>query len=500
MDEIVSIRESGNLLEICPPKVDVLHPVLSYPHRIMQYGKRRRKEAMIVTNRRLYRVEAGKLYITSGMRERVFQAFRSFGVKYVYEDLRKRKELTPDYDNLVRCLPDLDFRGVQDKLLALLVGKDHGIFIAPTGYGKSFIARAVAALYPQANIILTGPSRALLGSTYRRILTVTPDVGRCGDGYCESRRVTISTLKSLLRAPVDKCDILLVDECHTAGAEEASRALALVRNPCKRFGFTASLYGRSDGGDMVAEALLGPVLYTVPYDEAARDGLVSKMKVAMVDLGPDTCSDQSSGYSSQVAKKRNTYWNNSMRNRAIAAAVGTLGTQLKLPDDPQVLVLVETLEHALYMKQALPDYELVYANADVRDLNDFGNSGMLPEGFVPLTDRRRKELLQQFEEGTLRKVIATGCWGTGVDFVQLDVLVYASGSPSEIQTTQWPGRNSRIREGKEFGLIVDCTDRFDNWGRRRALMRVRNYKKHGWEIIYPGVGEYLRGQMKHDGG
>jgi hypothetical protein len=70
-----------------------------------------------------------------------------------------------------------------------------------------------------------------------------------------------------------------------------------------------------------------------------------------------------------------------------------------------------------------------------------------------------------------------------VDFVQLDVLVYASGAPGEITATQWPGRNSRIRDEKEFGLIIDCADQWDHWTRRRAGERMRCYRKHGWEVL-----------------
>jgi len=101
-------------------------------------------------------------------------------------------------------------------------------------------------------------------------------------------------------------------------------------------------------------------------------------------------------------------------------------------------------------------------------------------------------MLLDFETGKLRRVIATGSWGTGIDCVNLDVMVNVSGMRSSIDAIQWAGRNSRIHDGKKFGIIIDSRDRWDKWAYGRASERLRLYAKKGWDILrlddYEGFG------------
>jgi ERCC4-related helicase len=108
---------------------------------------------------------------------------------------------------------------------------------------------------------------------------------------------------------------------------------------------------------------------------------------------------------------------------------------------------------------------------------------VLPANYVPLTTKQREVLQRDFEEGKLRKVIATGCWGEGVDFVYLDVLCNASGSASPIDIVQWSGRNSRMHDGKLFGLVLDFNDAWDKWTLQRTKSRLSIYRKYQWELI-----------------
>ena len=92
----------------------------------------------------------------------------------------------------------------------------------------------------------------------------------------------------------------------------------------------------------------------------------------------------------------------------------------------------------------------------------------------------------QFEAGTLRRVIATDVWATGVDFEQLNVLVRADDRDSDIVDVQGPGRVSRTYTApdgtvKEFGEVIDCMDTFDPTFYRKSAGRRDSYKLLGWE-------------------
>ena len=93
---------------------------------------------------------------------------------------------------------------------------------------------------------------------------------------------------------------------------------------------------------------------------------------------------------------------------------------------------------------------------------------------------------QEFEKGILKRVIATDVWGTGVDFPLLQVLIRADGRASEILDTQLPGRATRVSDGKEYGLLVDCMDEWNDTFLRRSNSRKRNYLKKGWTMV--GLG------------
>jgi superfamily II DNA/RNA helicase len=111
---------------------------------------------------------------------------------------------------------------------------------------------------------------------------------------------------------------------------------------------------------------------------------------------------------------------------------------------------------------------------------------MLPEGYTTLTDIQKHQIRSQFEAGTLRRVIATDVWSTGVDFEQLNVLVRADDRDSDIVDVQGPGRVSRIYTApdgtkKEFGEVLDCMDTFDPTFYRKSNGRKQSYSLLGWE-------------------
>ena len=103
-----------------------------------------------------------------------------------------------------------------------------------------------------------------------------------------------------------------------------------------------------------------------------------------------------------------------------------------------------------------------------------------PDDEPPMTPARREQMRQQFEEGTLKKVIATDVWSTGVDFAALPVLGRADGRDSRILDTQVPCRANRIHDGKEYATLIDCMDLFHGTLHRRSSTRKRAYIGKGW--------------------
>ena len=108
---------------------------------------------------------------------------------------------------------------------------------------------------------------------------------------------------------------------------------------------------------------------------------------------------------------------------------------------------------------------------------------LIPEGVHPIPSHMRDQLQFMFRDRKIMRAIATGVWGTGVNFPGMNVLIRADGQSSDIASTQIPGRVTRTSEGKSVGIVIDLDDRFDKRLYRRAQQRVRVYKKKGWEIV-----------------
>lgn len=489
MSQPVIIRYAGNLLEVDPPLERILGPVLTYQHRSPVRNphviKKTGRYVKIVPTP-LYRVENGKLYCLAGLLDRVMRVLRETGFDPVLDSLVPAFPFEPDYEALATRMPNIEWRESQPEVLGQIIENRYTQIDAPAGWGKSFLIRCLACLYPKANIIVTEPWITLAMSMYNDLLAYLPDVGIIGGGKCRHGRVTVCVAKSLKRANIDKCDIFLYDEAHTAGSADSARDISCVRDAGKIVGFSASPEGRSDGASLVVEALFGPIRYRVTTEEAVASGAVVPVKVHMLCLDRDSVPEKNKtdDLFSPIAKKRAAIWTNKARTKLLAEAAKNADAFTGIPDT-QVLVLAQTLGHALELWSHLPGYALVYGSGSNKDIPAYKGAGILPADYEPLTNKARAQLGEDFKSGKLRKAVATGVWGTGMDFKQLGLLVYASGEPGEITIIQWGGRVTRTNTaGKVEGHIVDCNDAFDGWAKRRAQKRMREYRSLKWRVIH----------------
>ena len=490
----LKIRHRSGVFSISPVDADtygLLAPLLSYQRRGENRVKTKKgiKEVGVSTLLALhyYNPEAQEVLVPQGLLQRTMAFLKDHGFAVDYTCERRNEDLSvlkPYWDEMRKVLfpgGAGSFRYMQDVILAKIAALDMGVIVAPTGYGKSFLITAVCAAFQQANVTVVSPDAALVRDMSARLIPLFGEesVGIYVTGarakQKKLRRIMLTTSKSLYKIPNDHSDIILVDEVHRAAGEELSTALA-EKQPKKIFGFTATLTGRADGAEIVTESLVGPVIEHIVYPDAVRHGIVSPMRVVFspIPVGP-----ASGDLTSRVQKKRKLIWRNTIRNSAIARSIQTYTSHFGFVD-PQVLILVESIDHAVDLQKRLPDYEIVYAVNALRS-----KSKAWKKRNSRLDDMTRKKMEQMqsdFSAGRLRKVIATSVWGTGVDFPYLDIVVQASGQYSEISTLQFAGRGTRINPQKEFGLILDYADSWDPWVQRRYMQRRSYYEKLEWGI------------------
>lgn len=372
----------------------------------------------------------------------------------------------------------MELRAKQDECLAAISVNDGGQIVAPTGFGKSHLFGAVCLMYPNAKIHVVTRRKDVMKRLVRHLVKFIPNIGQTGGGNKTWGRVTVITADSLHlvdHSPANAADIVLYDEVHEAAAPSYSNELAKYQN-AKMFGFTATPEGRFDGAHHKLEGLFGPKIFEMSYQEAVGHGLVLPVRVEWIDvkLEKNPCE-----FKREVAKERWGIWRNNVRNQMIAEKAR------EFSEDDQVLILVRTLEHAVFLKQHLPEFKMCYDKMDGDMHTSLIKKGMLDmEDEPPMTPAARDQMSRDFEAGTLKKVIATDVWSTGVDFPQLSVLIRADARASEIMDIQAPGRVVRRHDasGKAHGLVVDCMDYFDGAFLRRSMERKKTYMKQGWEM------------------
>jgi superfamily II DNA or RNA helicase len=440
--------------------------------------------------------------------------------RIAYQVVDQRAPLPqPSYDRLQ------PLRKRQDTVIAAIVSSYIGIVECPTGWGKGFVITQLARIYPNLHILVTTPRKSVVGSLYTRIVDATADVGgkisKCSGSskYLPESDVIVCTSGSLHKIDSDWPDLILFDEVHGAGSPKNCEVLPKFTNS-RMIGFSASPKGRSDGSDKATQAFFGTPIVQITYQQAQEDKTVTPIEVRVVPVknGPDDLPDTDN----DIILKRQSYWDNYIRNGRIAQAAASF------KDDEQVLILVQTVQHALRLKQFLPEFQVVYDTIGRERWAEFASEGLTPmataeempylellyksarekkiigEKVSPaqfilssvasgeLTTDAYKEMAEldadtirdDFASCKIMKAIATPIWREGVDFVELYALIRADGMSSPIPSTQIPGRLSRVHDDKPSGVLVDFDDQFSIWAGRRAAKRIEHYRKHGWAMIY----------------
>lgn len=485
----VLIRRNGIAIDVSvdgtyplpPDLLNVLQEELTYSHvRALrgyeQYTGDGTRRYVETTAKPLYQVDStGALLTGFGFLTRIVNTLQRHGYAVSYVDMspaRVREQCyTLDWDNLYR---NVTFRPGQEECIRLITHNQCGMIDATMGFGKGELFSMLCLLYPHAKFHIVVPFKDVAQSLVQRLSKYFSNVGLIGAGknYFGSR-ITVFVVNSVRKSDGD-ADFLLCDEVHKMAAPVHSYNIGFTWQQSRNFGFSGTVDMRADKADRELEALFGPTLYKMTYQQAEALGLVVPITVRWLQI--HMTHNPAEG-KQDVRMMRAAIWTNSERNRIIAADVK------KHYGDPdtQVLILCQSTQHAVHLLQHLPEFELCYGKISPDDVAKYKREGLLPETWLPMTAARREALREGFSAGTVKKVIATDVWSTGVDFVNLRVLYRVDARSSEIVDNQGPGRVSRIAPDKYGGILVDCWDMFDSRFTNRSMTRRKHYKKLGWK-------------------
>lgn len=483
----ITLHKSFNFLTVVPTTehvFEILCKALTYTEKVSnpnyyRWDKDPGELPFLENEQHMFTLDAKKqLSTTYGYWKIIRDALKKHNYKVKLKD--NTPEANPNtYVPVWGNLEGITLKENQPEFIAAFLKYKCGRFDCPPGFGKSFMIGVLARLFPYAKFDIVSSRVAVLRDRiYPELVQMVGDVGIVGGSKSiKNKRVMCYVAKSMHHSNHD-ADFLICDEGHELGTDSYISTL-MHWHTARRYSLSASHDKRTDNNDFKLQGLFGPIVYKVDYNKAEKAKMVVPIKIKWSSV--PFCDINIKRDAAPVVKNRMLVWTNSTRNKIIA------DDAKQYDDDTQVLITVSTLEHALHLKQYLPDYTLVYAEngIDKHKYNQYKNAGLLGDKDQLMTFEQRQKLTKEFESGILKKVIATTVWNVGVSFNSLKVLIRADGTGSNINSIQIPGRVSRTAADKTCGIVHDYMDQFHPSVARKANERFDCYAEMGWQQEAP---------------
>lgn len=354
----------------------------------------------------------------------------------------------------------------------------RGIIKASTGSGKSSMLAAITkALGPNKKALLIVPTVELLyqlQGSFKRFLQLSDrECGTIGDSeWSPGSWVTVATPGTLMsRLKTDTCieflggiDLLMIDECHHAAAEEWYTVVSLC--PAHyRIACSGTPTFRSDGADLRLIAATGELICDVSNKQLVDLGVVPRAHIIFDRITspilPKKGTTYQTAYSSGVSKnpevvEKVTEWVVAARN-----------------NDLSVLVLVDEIAHGKAIDEALWS-------------NPYGV--FIPHQFIHGSEstETRQSALEDFSTRSLPVLISSTILDEGVSVDSVDVLVLAGSRKSKIKTLQRLGRGLR---GERL-VAVEFANMCHKYLADHSMQRLQDYKA---EECFP-IFQYKNGE------
>lgn len=443
-------------------------------------GRRQTK----VTRMTLSSIEGEDAVIPVGLMHSCSQLAALAGHRFVVRQdvMPPRDVFIPDFYRL----GTVDWRYRQFDAFCAIAQERSGVFDCVTAYGKTFLIGKIAKAYQHARILVVIPGVQLGKEVFQRLCAeLSPErVGQLGGGKRDivNRRVIVTTPQSLHHIEADWPDVVIFDEVHQAASTETANAL-MEFGRAKMFGFSGSVDERTDNADKRVEAIFGKVLMEIDYVVGVQQGLITPITLKFVKVPRGVQTDL---YTNDIDRLRYPIWANECRNqRIIAETLAYLNAGEN--NNEQALILVDKLEHGLYIQQAgmlagltIP---VICGATNATQVKKLERHGAWREESVVIDDVDDvAEFRKAFGRGEHRVAIGTAALMTGADFPRLSFGVYASSLTTAISQQQSAGRQMRRSPGKESATMLDCYDVFCPKAFDRTKSRIRGARSEGWNV------------------
>lgn len=181
-----------------------------------------------------------------------------------------------------------------------------------------------------------------------------------------------------------------------------------------RYGLTGT-FVRPDGQDMVMHGVLSSVIYRKSASELISDGWLVPPEITVYRW-------EVKGFSRLGYREA---YDRMIKDKSFNEFVASIANK-KIEEGKQTILLVRRKDHGAMLAEMIPEAIYIHGDQPVRE---------------------RDKIKEEFNNKSIKCLIATSVMGEGQDIPNIEVLINVRLQESEIQTKQGIGRALRLAEG-----------------------------------------------------
>ena len=323
-------------------------------------------------------------------------------------------------------------------------GVNRGVVILPTGMGKTIFA-ALDAKRLNVRTLFIVHKNEILRETYEKFNDVWPEVSKGFFNATEkdtSSQLIFASKDTLYRDgnidlfKPDDFDYIIIDEVHHSSCTTYKKITDYFK-PKYMIGLTATPE-RQDRADIL-ELFDYNIYYELSQREAIECGYLSGFKYY--------------GLKDDIDYSK-------IRHNGIHYDVADLGRKLNIPERNEAIYQKYML-HAAGKKSIGFCVNIQHAI----DMAAFFNSKGIPSAAVHsnksiLSDEQKKNLIQEFRDNMLQVLFTVDLFNEGVDFPDVEALLFLRPTESKTIFIQQLGRGLRLSPNKSHVIVLDFIGNF----------------------------------------
>jgi superfamily II DNA or RNA helicase len=334
-------------------------------------------------------------------------------------------------------------RGFQLESFVHCVRNNRALFVSPTGSGKSLMIYMLLRYYEDAKTLIIVDSVNLLLQMFSdfkeygfdsesQVHTISAGKKKESD-----KRIIVSTWQSASRQPrswFEQFDVVIGDEAHKFKAKELTKIMESLTDCKYRFGFTGSLDGTKTN-KLVLQGLFGPHKQIVTTKELQDDGTLADLTIKCIMLEYNE-EERKQILKSKYQQEIDFLNKHVKRNKFIC--------NLALSLDGNTLLLFRNIEtHGKVLHRYIEEKAecpVYYVSGEVK--------GDEREQIRQVVNTHEKSIT----------VASLGVFSTGTNIPNIDNIIMASPTKSQIMLLQSIGRGLRKTDRKQHCTFFDIVD------------------------------------------